>query len=70
MTMMTKEILGKLFGNRGYISEALSELLFQNGIQLIIRVRKKMKKQTLSDVDATLLRKRGLVESINEKYYN
>jgi len=67
---MTKEILGKLFGNRGYISEALSELLFQNGIQLIIRVRKKMKKQTLSDVDATLLRKRGLVESINEKYYN
>ncbi len=70
MTAMTKEIFGKLFGDRGYISQALSELLFQDGIQLITKVRKNMKKQNLSDVDAILLRKRALVESVNDELKN
>jgi hypothetical protein len=61
MTAMTKEVFGKLFGDKGYISKALSELLFQDGIQLITKIRKNMKKQNLSDVDAILLRKRALV---------
>ena len=67
MTAMTKEIFGKLFGDKGYISQALSELLFQDGIQLITKVRKNMKKQNLSDADAILLRKRALVESVNDE---
>jgi len=70
MTAMTKEIFGKLFGDKGYISQALSELLFQDGIQLITKVRKNMKKQNLSDVDAILLRKRALVESVNDELKN
>jgi len=70
MTTMTKEIFGKLFGDKGYISQALSELLFQDGIQLITKVRKNMKKQNLSDVDAILLRKRALVESVNDELKN
>ena len=28
MTAMTKDIFGKLFGDKGYISKALAELLF------------------------------------------
>ena len=70
MTAMTKEVFGKLFGDKGYISQALSELLFQDGIQLITKVRKNMKKQNLSDVDAILLRKRALVESVNDELKN
>lgn len=70
MTAMTKEVFGKLFGDKGYISRALSELLFQDGIQLITKVRKNMKKQNLSDVDAILLRKRALVESVNDELKN
>ncbi len=70
MTAMTKEIFGKLFGDKGYISQALSELLFQDGVQLITKVRKNMKKQNLSDVDAILLRKRALVESVNDELKN
>jgi hypothetical protein len=70
MTAMTKDIFGKLFGDRGYISKALAELLFQDGIQLITKVRKNMKKQNLSDVDAILLRKRALVESVNDELKN
>lgn len=70
MTAMTKEVFGKLFGDKGYISKALAELLFQDGIQMITKVRKNMKKQNLSDVDAILLRKRALVESVNDELKN
>jgi len=70
MTAMTKEVFGKLFGDKGYISKALAELLFQDGIQLITKVRKNMKQQNLSDVDAILLRKRALVESVNDELKN
>lgn len=70
MTAMTKEVFGKLFGDKGYISQALSELLFQDGIQLITKVRKNMKRQNLSDVDAILLRKRALIESVNDELKN
>lgn len=55
LSKMTKDIFGKLFGDRGYISKALSELLYQDGIQLITKVRKNMKKQNLSPEDAILL---------------
>ncbi|MDO5971531.1 IS982 family transposase [Flavivirga aquimarina] len=70
MSAMTKDIFGKLFGDRGYISKALAELLFQDGIQLITKIRKNMKQQNLSDVDAILLRKRALVESVNDELKN
>lgn len=70
MAAMTKEVFGKLFGDKGYISKALAELLFQDGIQLIAKVRKNMKKQNLSDVDAIPLRKRALVESVNDEPKN
>ncbi len=70
MSSMTQDIFGKLFGDRGYISQALAELLFQDGIQLITKIRKNMKKQNLSDVDAILLRKRALVESVNDELKN
>lgn len=70
MRAMTKEVFGKLFGDKGYISKALAELLFQDGIQLITKVRKNMKKQNLSDVDAILLRKRALIESVNDELKN
>lgn len=44
MSDMTNNLFGKLFADKGYISKALSKLLFQDGIQLITKVRKNMKK--------------------------
>ena len=70
MSSMTKAIFGKLFGDKGYISKALAQLLFQDGIQMITKVKKNMKKQNLSDIDAILLRKRALVESVNDELKN
>lgn len=70
LSTMTKDIFGKLFGDKGYISKALSELLFNDGIQLITKVRKNMKQQNLSSEDQILLRKRALIESVNDELKN
>lgn len=67
---MTQNIFGKLVGDKGYISKALSELLFQDGIQLITKVRKNMKKKPLSDTEKILLRKRAIVETVNDELKN
>jgi hypothetical protein len=67
---MTNNIFGKLFGDKGYISKALSELLFQDGVQLITKVRKNMKKKPLSDQEKILLRKRALIETVNDELKN
>jgi hypothetical protein len=70
ITEMTKEIFGKLFGDKGYISKALSDILFGNGIQLITQVRKNMKHQALSNEERILLRKRSVIETVNDELKN
>lgn len=67
---LTENIFGKLFGDRGYISQKLANYLCNDGIDLIYKVRKNMKKQNLSDVDKLLLRKRALIESVNDELKN
>lgn len=70
LTSMTKELFGKLFGDKGYISKALSDLLFGNGIQLITAVRKNMKSKALSNEEKLLLRKRSVIETVNDELKN
>lgn len=70
ITNMTKEIFGKLFGDKGYISKALSDLLFGNGIQLITQVRRNMKDKALSNEEKLLLRKRSVIETVNDELKN
>ncbi len=41
LPQMTRGLWGKLFGDRGYLSQALFERLFARGIQLITPIRKK-----------------------------
>lgn len=70
ITNMTQEIFGKLFGDKGYISKALSDLLFGNGIQLITAVRRNMKSKALSNEEKILLRKRSVIETVNDELKN
>ncbi len=70
ITKMTKELFGKLFGDKGYISKALSDLLFGNGIQLITQVRRNMKSKALSNEEKILLRKRSVIETVNDELKN
>ena len=44
---MTQCLTGKLFGDRGYISQELFDKLFQRGLQLITRIKKNMKNKLM-----------------------
>lgn len=70
ITQMTKELFGKLFGDKGYISKALSDILFGNGIQLITAVKRNMKSKALSNEEKILLRKRAVIETVNDELKN
>ena len=70
LNKMAKYIKGKLFGDKGYISKALQESLWDKGIQLITKLRRNMKKVALEDFDKILLRKRSLIETVNDQLKN
>ena len=63
---LCRELSGKLFGDRGYISQALFERLREQGVQLITRLRKNMKNVLMDMGDKLLLRKRAVIESVND----
>jgi hypothetical protein len=67
---MTGRLSGKIFGDRGYISQKLFEDLFEKGIQLITKIRKNMKNRLIPLIDKILLRKRAVTESVSDQLKN
>ena len=67
---MTRELWGKLVGDRGYLSKALFEQLFAQGLQLITPIRKNMKNQLVVLEDKLLTRKRFIIETIVDQLKN
>jgi hypothetical protein len=65
-----KRLRGKLIGDRGYISAPLTELLFEQGLHLITRLRKNMKNRLMHFSDKVLVRKRAIIESIIDQLKN
>ncbi len=65
-----KKIFGKLFGDKGYISQTLFEQLFIDGIHLITKIRKNMKNSLMQIKDKIILRKRALIETVNDELKN
>ena len=64
MNTLTKEIFGKLFADRGYISAKLFEKLYQQDITLVTRAKKNMKNKLMDLQDRLMLRKRAVIESL------
>lgn len=60
-----KSIEGKCFGDKGYISKHF-EHYYQKGLQLITRIRKNMKNKPMDWSDKLMLRRRGIIESVND----
>jgi transposase len=67
---LTKKLYGKLIGDRGYVSKKLTELLSEHGLQLITKIKSKMKNRLMPLIDKLLLRKRALIETINDQLKN
>mgnify|MGYP000856709512 FL=1 len=60
----------RLYGDKGYISQALSDDLAQEGVTLITGQRKNMKAKELSFFDRAMLSKRFIIETINDQLKN
>jgi hypothetical protein len=68
---MVKRVFGKIFADRGYLSQKLfQELLDTFGIRLITKLRKNMPNRLLPLVDKLLLRKRAIAETIIDQLKN
>jgi hypothetical protein len=67
---LTTALCGQLFGDRGYISQALHDVLFAQGLELLTKVRRNMKNRLMRLWDKLLLRKRTLIETINDQLKN
>lgn len=69
-TAFLENISGKLVGDKGYISKGLFEKLFVDGIQLLTKVRNNMKGALMSVADKILVRKRAIIETVNDELKN
>lgn len=64
------QLKGKLYADKGYISKDLSELLFMDGLHLITNIRNNMKNTLMELKDKILLRKRSVIETVNDELKN
>jgi len=67
---MARELVGKLFGDKGYISSDLFDQLWSHGLQLVTHIRRNMKNALMPLLDKILLRKRSLIETVNDQLKN
>jgi transposase len=67
---LVRQLWGKLFGDRGYIGQELFEQLWAEGLQLITKLKRNMKNKLMPVLDKLLLRKRALIECVNDQLKN
>ena len=67
---LCQNLKGKLYGDKGYISKKLFEELYQGGLELITNIRSNMKNKLLHLQDKINLRKRFVIETINDLLKN
>ena len=65
-----EKIKGKLYADKGYISQKITEVLFVDGLHLITHIRNNMKNVLMEMKDKILLRKRSVIETINDELKN
>lgn len=63
---LTKDLFGKLFADKGYLSSKLFRELFEKGVTLVTKIKKNMKNVLMDLSDKLMLRKRAIIESIND----
>jgi hypothetical protein len=68
--VLTRGLFGKLFGDKGYSSQKLFDELYERGVELITRLRKTMKNKLMRLIDKLWLRKRTLIETVNDPLKN
>jgi hypothetical protein len=67
---LVRELFGKLYGDRGYVSEPLHNRLWRRGLEFITRLKRNMRQRLLLIWDKLMLRKRALIETIYDQLKN
>jgi hypothetical protein len=70
LEILSRGIFGRLFGDKGYISSELWKILLKRGLELFTTIRSNMKPKLLSVENKILLRKRSLIETVNDQLKN
>lgn len=69
--ILCRTLYGKLIADRGYVSQTLFEQLLETfNLQLITKLKKKMKNRLMPMIDKLLLRKRAIIESVVDQLKN
>ena len=64
------KIYGKLYADKGYIGKDLMQFLFADGLHLITHIKNNMKNSLMTISDKILLRKRSIIETVNDELKN
>jgi hypothetical protein len=64
------KIYGKLYADKGYIGKDLMQLLFADGLHLIIHIKNNMKNSLMTMSDKILLRKRSIIKTVHDELKN
>jgi transposase len=67
---LVRPLWGKRFGDRGSISQELFEQLWTEGVQRITKLKRHRKNKWMPILDKLLLRKRALIECVNDQWKN
>lgn len=67
---LVKRLFGQLFGDMAYLSQSMFEQLMQQGIHLVTKLKSNMKNKLMVMSDKLLLRKRSIIETINDQLKN
>ena len=67
---LVKDLFGKLFGDKGYLSQSLGEPLLEHDLHLITKLRRNMQNKLMPLLDKLLLRKRAILETIVDQLKN
>ena len=68
--VLSQGIIGNLYGDKGYISSKLGKKLMDRGLRLFTSLRSKMKNKFIKLKDKILLRKRVIIETVNDQLKN
>ena len=67
---LTKDLFGKLYADKGYISQSRFASLFDRGVHIVKGIRTNMKNRLMDVYDKIMLRKRSIIETINDMLKN
>ena len=67
---LCRNVIGKLYADKGYISNELFTFFFNKGVHIVTNIRSNMKNKLMPLYDKILLRKRSIIETINDQLKN